>query len=55
MPVLVGGAALPASAQLPEELRPLLRYQALALSDERWTYDMQQLLSSLARLGISTR
>ena len=47
VPVLVGGASLPATADLPEELRPLLHRQAVVLQDEKWHQDVDSLLASL--------
>lgn len=46
-PVLVGGAALPAAADLPEDLRPLVQRQAIVLRDETWHQDVENLLRSL--------
>lgn len=51
VPVLVDGAALPAEADLPEDLRPLVRRQALAIEDARWKSDVARLAESLARVG----
>jgi hypothetical protein len=47
VPVLVGGASLPATADLPEELRPLVHRQAMVLRDEAWHQDVDSLLASL--------
>jgi hypothetical protein len=47
IPVLVEGAAPPADADLPEDLKPLARRQAHTLSDERWDYDVQQLAAAV--------
>ena len=52
IPVLVEGAASPVDADLPEDLKPLARRQALTLSDERWDYDVQQLAAALESLGV---
>jgi hypothetical protein len=49
-PVLVGGARMPAPAQLPESLRPLAHHNALELSDLRWAYDSGRLIDALERL-----
>ena len=45
IPVLVGGAGLPSSPELPEGLAPLARRQAHELSDTRWRYDVEKLIS----------
>jgi TIR domain len=50
VPVLVDGAQLPAETALPEELRPLVRRQALDLADGRWKGDVQRLCDTLDRL-----
>lgn len=56
VPVLLGGAAMPAAASLPEALRPLARRQGLELSDKRWDYDCRQLLPVLGEaLGMTPR
>src|SRR5215217_2119619 len=39
VPVLLGGAALPAIASLPEVLQPLVRRQGHEITDKRWDYD----------------
>ena len=52
IPVLVEGAASPVDADLPEDLKPLARRQALTLSDERCDYDVQQLAAALESVGV---
>lgn len=47
VPVLVGGARLPAAAELPEDLRQLAHRQATVLRDEAWHRDVDGLLRSL--------
>jgi hypothetical protein len=47
IPILLGNASMPSGKNLPDRLRPLARFQAIGLSDERWDYDMGQLLKSL--------
>lgn len=51
VPVLVDGADLPPESELPEDLKPLVRRQALAVEDARWKSDMARLAESLSRLG----
>lgn len=48
VPVLVGGASLPAAEDLPDELTALARRQAFALDDTTWHRDVDGLLDSLA-------
>ena len=56
IPILVGGAAMPAESDLPATLRPLARRQAHELSDKRWDYDVNQLFESLEKLpGLARR
>ena len=43
IPVLVGGASMPAADDLPEALRPLSRRHALTVRDETWEADMDRL------------
>ena len=50
VPVLVDGARLPAAADLPDILQPLLRRNAVELRDARWDADIDQLLASLERI-----
>jgi hypothetical protein len=47
VPVLVGGAALPAAAELPDKLRGLVQRQAVVLHDETWHQDVDGLVRSL--------
>jgi len=52
IPVLVEGASMPREQDLPADLKPLARRQALELSDGRWEYDVGRLLDTLeASLG----
>lgn len=50
VPVLVDGAELPSEDALPEDLRPLVRRQAMELADGRWKGDLQRLVDTLSRL-----
>jgi hypothetical protein len=43
IPVLVGNATMPESADLPDDLKPLARRQAHELSDSRWAHDCRNL------------
>ncbi len=47
VPVLVGGASLPAASDLPDELRGLVQRQAVVLHDETWHQDVEGLVRSL--------
>jgi TIR domain len=47
IPVLVGGAAMPTTAQLPESLKPLGLRQAVVLRDASWHQDVDGLIRSL--------
>jgi hypothetical protein len=40
---------MPASKELPDELKDLARRQAVELSDVRWDYDVAQLIAMLDR------
>jgi hypothetical protein len=50
VPILIQGAAMPAAKELSEDLAPLLRRNALALSDTRWERDVEDLIRSLEGL-----
>ena len=66
-PVLIENTPMPRAEELPEKLQPLLRYNALSITDRRWPFDVQRLGKiitldvasanerklDLARLGIS--
>ena len=47
VPILVGGASLPAAADLPEDLQGLAQRQAVVLHDETWHQDVDGLERSL--------
>jgi hypothetical protein len=47
VPVLVGDASLPAEGQLPADLAPLARRQAVELRDETWSEDVEGLIRRL--------
>lgn len=50
VPVLVEGANMPAAGELPPELQPLLRRQAIELDDGRWATDVARLADTLAKI-----
>jgi hypothetical protein len=47
VPVLVGGARLPAAHELPPELTELVRRQSVTLRDETWRADVRGLVQAL--------
>ena len=49
VPVLVEGAAMPATRDLPEDLRPLAERNAIELSDSRWEHDIARLSNALTQ------
>lgn len=51
IPVLVGGAAMPAAAELPGSLSALANRQAIELTDSRWDHDVGRLLQTLTETG----
>lgn len=55
IPVLVGGAVMPDSSELPDDLKPLTRCQANELSDNRWEYDTEQLVKIIEKTGSKRR
>jgi hypothetical protein len=50
IPVLVGGAHMPAEHELPADLAPLSRRQACELTDSRWECDVDTLAPQLRDL-----
>lgn len=50
IPILIQGASMPAPKELPEDLSPLVRRNALVLSDTRWERDVEDLMKSLEGL-----
>ena len=51
IPVLVEGARMPREEELPPDLKPLTRHQALELSDSRWRYDTDRLAAAIERIA----
>lgn len=49
IPVTCRDAPLPASEELPEDIRDLRRRQAFQLDNDRWRYDFEQLVEKLAQ------
>jgi hypothetical protein len=47
-PVLVEGAPMPRVEELPDRLKPLTRYNALSISDDRWKSDVLRLGKTIA-------
>lgn len=55
IPVLVEGAVMPSTTQLPEDLEALARRNAIELEDKRWDFDVSQLVDTLRKaLGLPT-
>jgi hypothetical protein len=50
IPLLVGGARMPAEADLPAAIAALSRRQAVVLSDSNWRGDVERLMASLSTL-----
>jgi beta-lactamase class A len=51
IPVLVRGATMPTAEALPENLRKLARRNAMELSDQRWDYDLAQLIGAVKKVA----
>jgi hypothetical protein len=47
VPVLVGGARMPAASDVPDDLRPVVTRQAVVLRDESWHTDVAHLTRAL--------
>src|SRR5215207_7894348 len=54
IPLLVAGARMPHSDELPEAVRALTRRNAFELSDLRWRYDVGRLMDALEGLVSDT-
>lgn len=50
LPVLVGGATMPAPDELPAAIAALARRQAIVISDASWSADVARLVESIAPL-----
>jgi ABC-type Fe3+/spermidine/putrescine transport system ATPase subunit len=50
IPVLVDGATMPARRQLPDDLAPLARLNALPISYDRYEYDEGRLITAIQKL-----
>lgn len=55
IPVLVEGARMPRAEDLPENLRPITRRQAVELRDSRWEDDIQALVGVLERVATQAK
>jgi len=55
IPVLVEGATMPIPSNLPDDLFRLSRRNAFELSDRRWNYDVNRLISALEKSAILPR
>jgi hypothetical protein len=47
IPILVDGAAMPSSGELPQTLAPLTKLHAFEVADRTWRYDIEQLAKHL--------
>ena len=54
IPVLVSGALMPDREDLPTDIQPITRRNAIELSDGRWRYDVGRLLTRLKELLVGT-
>lgn len=54
IPLLVGGAVMPLSDELPDELKPLRQHQAIHLRDDKWIPDVEALIDRLRELVLPT-
>lgn len=50
IPVLVEGALIPQASQLPEDLKPLVRRNALSISHDRFRADSERLIDSVGEV-----
>jgi hypothetical protein len=50
IPVLVQGAAMPRTEDLPDSLKPLTQRNALEITDSRWDHDVARLIRAIENL-----
>ncbi len=50
IPVLVNGATMPRKDDLPEDIRPLVRRQAVEITDTRWDYDVGRVIEKVEQV-----
>lgn len=50
VPVMVDGARMPESGDLPEDLRPLVFHNGIRLHHDNWARDIRKLLSEMAEI-----
>jgi hypothetical protein len=50
LPILVQGASMPTKSELPEAIQALAEYEALELSDSRWSFDIGRLKRVIRQL-----
>jgi hypothetical protein len=56
VPVLFSGTSMPQDADLPDEMKPLLKRQAFEISDRHWKRDLEDLAESLSKIpGIAKK
>jgi hypothetical protein len=48
-PTLVNGATMPKKQDLPEDIQPLVRRNAVEITDTRWDYDVGRLVENVER------
>jgi peptidoglycan hydrolase-like protein with peptidoglycan-binding domain len=56
IPVLLGGATMPRTDELPEDLQAIGRRQAIAITHDDWAHDVSRLVDALTKIpGIRKR
>jgi hypothetical protein len=50
LPLLVDGAMMPSDSQVPADIQPLLRRQAIEITDTRWDYDVGRVIDHLEKV-----
>jgi tetratricopeptide (TPR) repeat protein len=54
IPILVGGGKMPLQEALPDALKPLTRYQAIKLREDKWVPDIESLVERLRGIILPT-
>lgn len=49
IPVLISGTIMPRDEEIPDDLKPLLKRQAVELNDRNWRYELERLAQAIEK------